>query len=60
MHLLLPVLEARLTSAHVAWLRQASAQHPVAVLATIVLVAALLALPVLGVFRWVSAPWRGR
>ena len=54
----LPAVEARLTREHVDWLRQAFDRHPVAVLGSIVLIAAVLALPVLGVFRWAYGPLR--
>ena len=56
----IPAIEARLTSSHVAWLRQAFAQHPVLVLGVILAVSLVLALPVLLVFRWVSGPWKDR
>jgi hypothetical protein len=52
-----PLLQARLTGSQVEWLRQAFDRHPGAVLGAIAAVAALLALPVLGVFRWVYGPW---
>jgi hypothetical protein len=55
-HVALPALQTRLTPEHIEWLRQAFVEHPVAVLSAIVALAALLALPVLGVFRWVYGP----
>jgi hypothetical protein len=54
--LVLPALEARVTRAQVEWLRRAFEQHPLMVLGAIVVLAAVLALPVLGVFRWVYGP----
>src|SRR5262245_37980 len=54
----LPTLHARLTHADVDWLRQAFEQHPAAVLGAIAVIAAVLALPVLGVFRWTYGPLR--
>ena len=54
----LPALQAWLTPAQVEWLRQAFAHHPTATLGAIAALAALLALPVLGVFRYVYGPWR--
>ena len=56
LHLALPELQARLTPAQIEWLRQAFLQHPAVVLGTVVAIAALLGLPVLGVFRWVFGP----
>jgi len=59
----LPLLETRLTRPQVDWLRQTFDAHPSAVLVTIAASAAVLALPVLGVFRWtygpLRRPWRG-
>ncbi len=52
----LPELEARLTPEQVEWLRQAFVRHPVAVLGTLVAIAAILALPVLLAFRLVYGP----
>jgi hypothetical protein len=60
MGLLLPAVEAWLTPSHVAWLRQAFMHRPSLVLAAIAVVSAVLALPLLGVFRWVSGPWTAR
>jgi len=57
-HVALPALETRLTRAQVEWLRQAFVQHPLLVLGAIVAIAALLALPVLGAFRWAHGPLR--
>jgi hypothetical protein len=54
----LPTLEARLTRENVDWLRQAFDRHPATVLGVIVVIAAVLALPVLGVFRWIYGPLR--
>ena len=56
MHILLPGLQARLTPVHIEWLREAFTNHPLMVLAVILLFAAVLAVPVLGVFRWVYGP----
>ena len=56
MHILLPSLQARLTPAYIEWLREAFTNHPLMVLAVIFLFAAVLAVPVLGVFRWVYGP----
>ena len=56
MHILLPGLQARLTPAHIEWLREAFTNHPLMVLAVIFLFAAVLAVPVSGVFRWVYGP----
>jgi hypothetical protein len=52
------MVEARLTRAHVDWLRQAFDRHPAVVLGAIVVIAAVLALPVLGVFRLTYGPLR--
>ena len=54
----LPMVEARLTRAHVDWLRQAFERYPAAVLGAIVVIAAVLTLPVLGVFRLTYGPLR--
>ena len=56
MHLVFPQIAAHLSSAQVEWLGQALARHPAAVLAAVVCIAALLGLPVIGVFRWVHGP----
>jgi hypothetical protein len=56
MHVALPALGARQAPAQIEWLRQAFAEHPMMILGTIVALAALLAVPVLGVFRWVDGP----
>jgi hypothetical protein len=53
-----PLLQARLTSRQVEWLGRAFDRHPGVLLGAIAVVAAVLALPVLGVFRWVYGPWR--
>lgn len=60
MRVALPALQAQVTPRQVEWLRQAFAQHPGVVLGTVAAVAALLGLPMLGVFRWVYGPWNGR
>ena len=52
----LPELVARLTPEQADWIRQAFVRHPAAVLGTIAAIAALLALPVVGVFRFVFGP----
>jgi hypothetical protein len=54
----LPALQARLTRQQVDWLRQAFETHPAAVLAAIVAIAGVLALPVFGIFRWTYGPLR--
>jgi hypothetical protein len=54
----LPMIEARLTLAHVEWLRQAFDRHPTLALGAIVVIAAVLTLPVLGVFRLTYGPLR--
>ena len=51
-YLLLPALVRRLTEPQIGWLRQAFAQHPVWVLAAIVMIVALLATPVLLAGLW--------
>ena len=56
MHILLPSLQAWLTPAHIEWLREAFADHPLMVLGVITLMAAVLAAPVFVVFRWVYGP----
>lgn len=56
MHVLLPGVRARLTPAHIEWLRETFTDHPLMVLGVIVVSAAVLAAPVFGVFRWVSGP----
>ena len=56
MHVVLPGVQAQLTPAHIEWLREAFTNHPVMVLAVIFLFAAVLAVPLLGVFRWVYGP----
>ena len=50
MHLALPALQTRLTPEQVEWHRQAFAEHPLAGLGATVALAALLGLPVFGVF----------
>jgi hypothetical protein len=60
MHVVLPAVTARLTPAQIDVLRQAFAKHTVLVLGGIVCLSALLALPVLGVFRWVYGPLGSR
>jgi len=47
-----------LTRAHVDWLRLAFDRHPAAVLGAIVVIAAVLTLPVLAVFRLTYGPLR--
>jgi hypothetical protein len=56
--LLLPELSARLSAGHIGWLRHAFAAHPAAVLFALLAISAVLALPVLLVFRWVYGPLR--
>jgi hypothetical protein len=60
MHVVLPGVAERLTPAQIDVLRQAFAQHPALVLGGIICLSALLALPVLGVFRWVYGPLGSR
>jgi hypothetical protein len=57
MHVVLPRVAERLTPAQIDFLRQAFAKHPVLVLGGILGLSALLALPVLGVFRWMYGPF---
>jgi hypothetical protein len=59
MHVLLPGVAERLTQPQIDILRQAFAEHPALVIGGTVGLSALLALPVLGVFRWVYGPLRG-
>ncbi len=56
MHVVLPEVQDRLTTAHIEWLREAFTNHPLVVLGVITLIAAVLAAPVLGVFRRVYGP----
>ena len=56
MHVVLPGVQARLTPAHIEWLRAALAGHPLMVLGVITLMAAVLAAPVFVVFKWVYGP----
>jgi hypothetical protein len=56
MHVLLPGVQARLTPAHIEWLREAFADRPLVVVGAITLIAAVLAAPVFGIFRWVYGP----
>jgi hypothetical protein len=56
MHIGLPALAAQLTEAQMAKLRQTFVEHPAMVLGAVVGIAAVLGLPVLGVFRWVYGP----
>jgi hypothetical protein len=60
MHVVLPAVTGRLTPAQIDVLRQAFTKHPVIVLVGVVCLSALLALPVLGVFRWVYGPLESR
>jgi hypothetical protein len=53
----LPALAARLIDAQIEWLRERFRTHPVAVLAGIGAAAAILALPVLAVFRVIYGPF---
>jgi len=52
----LPLVTRRLTSEQIDWLRSAFDNHPWAVLCSIAIIAAILALPVLVVFRIVYGP----
>jgi hypothetical protein len=56
----LPALTRRLTSTQIDWLRRAFGEHPWMVLASLALIAAILALPVLVAFRIVYGPMRGQ
>jgi hypothetical protein len=56
----LPLLTHRLTSAQIEWLRSAFNDHPWAVLGSIAIMAAILALPVLLAFRIVYGPMKGQ
>ena len=56
MHVALPGVRARLTPADIEWLREAFADHPLVTLSIIVVLAAVMAAPVFGVFRWVYGP----
>jgi hypothetical protein len=56
--LLLPGLSARLSVEQVGWLHQAFVDHPAGVLAALMGISAVLALPVILVFRWVYGPFR--
>ena len=60
MHVALPRIQARLTPAHIEWLREAFNDHPLVVLGVIVVFSAVLATPVIGVFRWVYGPLNRR
>ena len=55
----LPLVTRRLTSEQIDWLRSAFDNHPWAVLGSIAIIAAILALPVLVVFRIVYGPLKG-
>ena len=55
----LPLLTRRLTSDQIEWLRTAFDAYPWAVLGGIAIIAAILALPVLMVFRIVYGPMKG-
>jgi hypothetical protein len=55
----LPRLARQLTPQARDWLRRAFAEHPFGVLAGVLVIAGILALPPLGVFRLVYGPFRG-
>ena len=55
----LPLLTRRLTSEQIDWLRSTFAAHPWAVLGSIAIIAAILALSVLVAFRIVYGPMKG-
>ena len=55
----LPLLTRRLTSEQIEWLRSAFNDHPWVVLGSLAIIAAVLALPVLVVFRIVYGPMKG-
>jgi hypothetical protein len=52
----LPAVQTRLTPSQIEWLRDAMMHHHVAVLVAIVVIAGVLGLPVLMVFRWIYGP----
>ena len=56
----MPAIARRLTPAQLAWLRDAFAVHPWLVLASLMLIAAVLASPVLLAFRLVFGPMTGQ
>jgi hypothetical protein len=56
----LPALTSRLSPADIDWLGEAFRWHPGWVLATVAVASAILALPVLFVFRAVSGPFLRR
>jgi hypothetical protein len=55
-HIVLPGVQARLTPAQIKWLGEAFSDHYLAVLGVIFVLAAVLATPVLCVFRLVYGP----
>ena len=55
----LPAIARTLTPEQIEWLRRAFATHPWVVLASIMLIATVLALPVLLAFRLAFGPMRG-
>lgn len=55
----LPLLRRRLNSEDIDWLRRAFDAHPWAVLGSVAIIAAILALPVLLAFRIVYGPMKG-
>jgi len=56
----LPALSTRLTDQQIDWLREEFRVHPMRMLSGVLLTAAVLALPVLAVFRIVYGPLVGR
>jgi hypothetical protein len=56
----LPAVARRLTNEQVDWLRRSSAEHPWIVMATLTLIAAGAALPVLVAFRLAFGPMKGQ
>lgn len=60
MQVALPRFADGLTAENREWLREAFVRHPIGILSAIAGIAAVLALPVLGVFRWVYGPLRSR
>jgi hypothetical protein len=56
----MPAIARGLTPTQIAWLRRAFLEHPWLVLASLAVVAAILALPVLLTFRLAFGPMKGQ
>jgi hypothetical protein len=56
----MPAIARGLTPTQIAWLRRAFLEHPWLVLASLAVVAAILALPVLLTFRLAFGPTKGQ